>query len=78
MVKTAVEDLVAGLGEAFQEAQPSRGWKDCCPSAFERLDQRVRAAVGEALKTPEAFDKYCFFSDKHYVSDHATLRSVCW
>lgn len=75
MVKTVVEDLVRDLQEAFQDARARGeiGWKHQSGESFSHLDERVRAAVLGAVKTPEAFNKYLFFNDEHYVSMDAAI-----
>lgn len=80
MVKTVVESLVQGLGQAFNELKVERGeigWyhqrKD--GESFARLDAAVRSALLEAVETPDAFDKFTFFKDEHYVSRNARDRA---
>jgi len=80
MVKTVVESLVQGLGQAFNELKVERGeigWyhQRKAGESFARLDAAVRSALLEAVETPDAFDKLTFFKDEHYVSRNARDRA---
>ncbi|PRW56943.1 peroxisome biogenesis 1 isoform X1 [Chlorella sorokiniana] len=86
MVKTVVEDLVQDLKQTFQEARERGeiGWRHQSGDSFSGLDERVRSAVLEAAKTPEAFDRFTFFNGEHYVrnlvyqDENFELLVLCW